>query len=106
RLDRNIAAMQALADETGVALRPHAKTHKSVAIMRRQLQAGAAGITVAKLDEAEALIDGGATSILVANQIVDAAKLDRAIWLAGRAELILGVDSGAGLHAIGDAARR
>ena len=43
----------------GVALRPHFKTHKSVAIARRQLAAGAVGITVAKLDEAEALVDGG-----------------------------------------------
>src|SRR3546814_5991274 len=43
-LDRNIAAMAALAAAHGVALRPHAKTHKSVDIARRQIAAGARGI--------------------------------------------------------------
>ena len=71
---RNIAEMAALAARRGVALRPHFKTHKSVAIARRQIAAGAVGMTVAKLDEAEALIDGGVDDILVAYEIVGRAE--------------------------------
>jgi D-serine deaminase-like pyridoxal phosphate-dependent protein len=56
--------MAALARDAGVALRPHFKTHKSVAIARRQIAAGAVGMTVAKLDRA-ALIGGGVTDILL-----------------------------------------
>jgi D-serine deaminase-like pyridoxal phosphate-dependent protein len=94
RLDANIAAMAEHARAGGVALRPHFKTHKSVAIARRQLDAGAAGITVATLDEAEALIDGGVEApILVAFQIVAAPKLERAVRLAGRVPLTLAIDS-------------
>ena len=54
----NIAAMQALASSAGVRLRPHAKTHKSPAIARWQLDAGAVGICCAKLGEAEVLRRG------------------------------------------------
>lgn len=61
RLDANIDWMAAHARDGGVALWPHFKTHKSVAIARRQLDAGAVGITVAKLDESETLVDGGST---------------------------------------------
>lgn len=56
RLDANLAAMQNLCDAQGIELRPHVKTHKSIEIARRQLQLGAAGLTCAKLGEAEALL--------------------------------------------------
>ena len=59
RLDRNIAAMQGKVDARGIALRPHAKTHKSVDIARRQLAAGAVGVCCAKIGEAEVMVDGG-----------------------------------------------
>mgnify|MGYP000524820823 CR=1 FL=1 len=60
-LDRNIATMAELAARAGVRLRPHAKTHKSIEIARRQLDAGAVGICVAKLGEAEVMGRGGMT---------------------------------------------
>jgi len=104
RLERNIADMAALARDAGVALRPHFKTHKSVAIARRQIGAGAVGMTVAKLDEAAALIDGGVTDILLANEIVTAPKLARAIDLARRSRLILAVDCVEGARTLSDAA--
>ncbi len=63
RLDHNIAAMQARARAAGVQLRPHAKTHKSVAIARRQVAAGAIGICCAKLGEAEVFADAGIENI-------------------------------------------
>ena len=97
RLDHNIASMVHQARRAGLALRPHFKTHKSTAIARRQLAAGAVGITVAKLDEAEALIDDGIeASILLAYQVVAAPKIDRAIRLAAKGRLILAIDSAAG----------
>ena len=64
-LDRNIAAMAAFAAANGLKLRPHAKTHKSVDIARRQIAAGAIGQCCAKLGEAEALADGGVENILI-----------------------------------------
>src|ERR1051325_6361527 len=57
-LERNIAAMAAHARAVGVALRPHAKTHKSVRIAQRQVAAGALGICCATLGEAEAMVAG------------------------------------------------
>jgi D-serine deaminase-like pyridoxal phosphate-dependent protein len=105
RLDANIEWMAGHARAAGVALRPHFKTHKSIAIARRQLAAGAVGITVAKLDEAEALVDGGIDApILVAFQIVSAPKLDRAMRLAGRVPLTLAIDSAIGAERLASAA--
>ena len=63
RLRANIGAMQALATSANVGLRPHTKTHKSVAIARWQLEAGATGICCAKLGEAELFADAGITNI-------------------------------------------
>jgi len=63
RARANIAAMQALAGSAGVALRPHAKTHKSPAIARWQIEAGAVGICCAKLAEAEVFAAVGITNI-------------------------------------------
>src|SRR5687768_11021862 len=56
RTEANIQRMQQLCTDAGVELRPHIKTHKSVEVARRQLQAGAAGLTCAKLGEAEAML--------------------------------------------------
>ncbi|MFN3421386.1 MAG: alanine racemase, partial [Armatimonadota bacterium] len=70
-LQRNIAHMQALAQTAGVKLRPHIKTHKIAEIARMQLQAGACGLTVAKLGEAQAFMDAGIkTSFMVAQPFV------------------------------------
>jgi D-serine deaminase-like pyridoxal phosphate-dependent protein len=68
-LAHNLDAGQRLADEAGVALRPHAKTHKCAAIARRQLSRGAVGICVAKVGEAEALAAAGVDDLLVTSPI-------------------------------------
>ena len=65
KLHANIEAMQALARTAGVALRPHAKTHKSAVIPRWQLEAGAVGICCAKLAEAEVFAEAGITDIRI-----------------------------------------
>jgi 3-hydroxy-D-aspartate aldolase len=71
-LEENIAKMARLCAERGIGLRPHAKTHKSVEIAKRQLQAGAIGICCAKLGEAEVLAAGGIHALLVTSPVVTA----------------------------------
>ncbi len=94
RLEANLAAMAAHAERGGVALRPHFKTHKSASIAERQLAAGAVGLTVATLDEAEAVVDAGlAAPILLAFQIVNQPKIDRALRISTRVPLTVAVDS-------------
>jgi 3-hydroxy-D-aspartate aldolase len=83
-LDRNIAAMARLMAERGVALRPHAKTHKSVDIARRQIAAGAVGVCCAKIGEAEVLADGGIEGILVTSPVAAPAAVARLADLAAR----------------------
>src|SRR4051794_2121917 len=63
--ERNVARMQARANAAGLALRPHAKSHKCAALALRQIEAGAVGICCAKLAEAEALGATGVARILV-----------------------------------------
>lgn len=83
-LEANIAAMAAHANAKGVALRPHAKTHKCVEISKRQLAAGALGICVAKLGEAEAQAEGGIESILITSPVVTDAGIARLVALNAR----------------------
>jgi 3-hydroxy-D-aspartate aldolase len=83
-LDRNIAAMAAFAKRHGLALRPHAKTHKSVEIARMQMAAGALGVCCAKLGEAEALADGGINAILITSPVVTPQAIARLVALHER----------------------
>ena len=92
-LARNVERMQKLAEGFGVRLRPHTKTHKSTHIAKLQVKAGAAGITVAKVGEAEVMADAGLDDILIANQVVGAAKMGRIVELARRVRLAVLVDS-------------
>ena len=64
-LERNIAAMAAAAAGWGVSLRPHAKSHKCVAIAARQIAAGALGVSCATLDEVAAMVAGGVSGLLL-----------------------------------------
>jgi D-serine deaminase-like pyridoxal phosphate-dependent protein len=97
KLEQNILRMADVAEGHGVVLRPHVKTHKIPSIARRQIQTGAAGITVAKISEAEVMADGGLDDIFVAYPLVTETKIRRAIGLAKRGvRLILGVDSARG----------
>jgi 3-hydroxy-D-aspartate aldolase len=97
-LERNVVAMAAYCARHGVALRPHAKTHKSVEVARRQLEAGAIGISVATIGEAERLADGGIGNLLITSPLPTPAKLGRLRALLGRAEgLMVVADSVAGV---------
>jgi len=80
--DRNVAKMAGRAAQAGLALRPHAKSHKCAALVRRQIEAGAVGVCCAKLAEAEALAAAGIGQILVTSPIAGAANAARAARLA------------------------
>lgn len=93
-LDRNIERMAALAREHNVALRPHAKTHKSVDIGKRQVAAGAVGLCCAKIGEAEVMADAGIAGILITSPVAPPAAIVRLAALAKRAAgLMATVDS-------------
>ncbi len=93
RLHDNIARMQALAYQQEVALRPHTKTHKSVRLALMQQEAGARGLTVAKVGEAEVLVEAGFDDIRLAYPIVSQDKLSRLQRLADRARISFCVDT-------------
>jgi 3-hydroxy-D-aspartate aldolase len=82
--ENNIERMAAHARKHGLALRPHAKTHKSVEIAKRQIASGALGVCTAKLGEAEALAAGGIDSILVTSPVVSEPGIARVIALNER----------------------
>jgi D-serine deaminase-like pyridoxal phosphate-dependent protein len=103
-MERNIEAMGESARKAGVKLRPHAKTHKMPAVARKQLAAGAAGITVAKVSEAEVMAEHGITDIFIAYPLVTVDKIGRALALAKRIRLIVGVDSREGALRLAEAA--
>jgi D-serine deaminase-like pyridoxal phosphate-dependent protein len=90
-LERNIAHMAAHAARCGIALRPHAKTHKSVEIAKLQIGAGALGICCAKLGEAEALADGGIESILITSPVVSDGGIARLMALNARIGEVMAV---------------
>jgi D-serine deaminase-like pyridoxal phosphate-dependent protein len=91
--DRNVAKMAAFARTAGVRVRPHAKTHKSAAIARRQIAAGAVGQCVQKVGEAEALVRGGVADVLVSNEVIGERKLRRLAALARDARIALCFDA-------------
>jgi D-serine deaminase-like pyridoxal phosphate-dependent protein len=93
RLDANIRRMADLASAAGVRLRPHAKTHKTVEVARRQLAAGCDGLTVAKLGEAELLADHGVDDLLIGYPLWGARKWERLCRLAESAEVRVAADS-------------
>jgi D-serine deaminase-like pyridoxal phosphate-dependent protein len=93
-VDRNIERLAAGARDRGVALRPHVKTHKSVAIARMQLEAGAAGITVGTVGEAEVMAAGGIDDIFIAYPVwTDGARAERLAAVHRAVTLSVGIDS-------------
>ena len=80
-LAANIERMAAATRRAGVALRPHAKTHKSPDIARQQLEAGALGIACATLREAEDMIAAGVQDVLITSPVVGTEKVRRLVEL-------------------------
>lgn len=91
-LDRNLAAMQALAAGAGLALRPHVKGHKSPWIGARQLRAGASGLAAATLDEAAGLLRAGLTSDVLLTSDAPPRAIDDIVALNRLGDLAVVVD--------------
>lgn len=92
-VEANVRRMAALAAAAGKSLRPHVKTHKMPEIARLQIDAGATGIQVAKLGEAQVMAAAGLTDILVGYPIVGPEKLERLAELAERVRVTVSLDS-------------
>ena len=91
-MEANIRTIAAQCAERSVAWRPHAKGHKAPSIARQQLDAGALGVTCAKLGEAEVMAAAGIRDLLIANLIVGPHKVRRLVELRRRADPIVCVD--------------
>ena len=100
----NMRQMNAILEGKSVRLRPHYKSHKCSALAHRQIAAGAIGMTCAKLSEAEDLIMSGINDVLIANQVVDPARIYRLALLAGMCRLTVCVDDAENAEALSRAA--
>lgn len=90
---KNAEKMKNIISGASLSLRPHYKSHKCAEIAHEQIKDGAIGLCCAKLSEAEDLIDAGIEDVLIANQIVDKAKIARLAYLARAARLTVCVDN-------------
>jgi D-serine deaminase-like pyridoxal phosphate-dependent protein len=91
-LEANVRQAAALCREHGVHWRPHAKCHKSPDVARRLIEAGAIGLTCAKLGEAEVFAAAGISELLVANLIAGARKVQRLVELRKKTDVIICLD--------------
>jgi D-serine deaminase-like pyridoxal phosphate-dependent protein len=105
RVRANVALAAEAAAAHGVRLRPHAKTHKMLEVAQLQVAAGAVGLQVAKLGEAEVFVEGGVSDVFIGYPIVGRAKLRRLAELAERCELSVAVDSLAVAEPLSELAR-
>lgn len=92
-MERNLERIVSLCRGAGVAYRPHVKTHKTPELARAQMQAGAVGITCAKVSEAEVMARAGLRDIFIAYPTVGRHRLERLERLARENTISVGVDS-------------
>lgn len=92
-MEKNLRTMAAFFANKECNLRPHFKNHKCIVLAKKQLAAGAIGISTATLHETEMLVNAGIGQILIANEITGEANLKRLIVAAADTEIILAVDN-------------
>lgn len=107
-MQRNLGRMAEFCRKHDIRWRPHAKMHKSSAIARLQMQAGAVGVCVQKTSEAEAMVAGGVHDVYISNEVTAPAKLARIAALAHavaaeNGQLAIAVDSIEGVRRLADA---
>jgi D-serine deaminase-like pyridoxal phosphate-dependent protein len=90
-LEKNLQKMQAVAGRAGKNLRPHAKTHKCSSLAQRQIEAGAIGVCVAKVSEAEVLAGAGVDKILVTGPVATPKKINRLVDILAAAPTLMTV---------------
>ncbi len=92
-LEKNLDQISGIAKKNQIKWRPHFKTHKSIQIAKMQMERGACGITVAKLEEAEIMAEAGVDNILIAYPLSSKQKLERLRKLTNTAHVIISIDS-------------
>jgi D-serine deaminase-like pyridoxal phosphate-dependent protein len=91
-MERNLRRVADYSGGHGLGLRPHIKTHKIPELARRQLALGARGITVAKVGEAEVMLEALPPEMLVAYPVIGESKLRRLMEVARRTRLLIALD--------------
>ncbi len=104
-MERNLRRVAAYTQEHGLRLRPHTKTHKIPALARSQLELGASGLTVAKVSEAEVMLQAEPRELLVAFPIVGQTKLGRLAAVALKTLVTVSLDSVEAARQLSDAAQ-
>src|SRR5688572_18497555 len=104
-MERNLSRMADYCRSMNLRLRPHTKSHKIPELAKRQLAHGAQGITVAKIGEAEVMLDAGITDMLIAYPIVGTGKAGKLAELATRAQITVALDSVDAARAISEEAK-
>ncbi|MDB5861546.1 MAG: hypothetical protein JWQ76_5235 [Ramlibacter sp.] len=107
-MQRNLSRMAEFARKHDIRWRPHAKMHKSSALAKLQMQAGAVGVCVQKVAEAEVMVNGGVPNVYISNEVVAPAKLARVAELAHQltaihGQLAIAVDSLEGVRRLAQA---
>ena len=107
-MQRNLSRMAEFARKHDIRWRPHAKMHKSSALAKLQMQAGAVGVCVQKVAEAEVMVNGGVPNVYISNEVVAPSKLVRVAELAHqlaatRGQLAIAVDSLEGVRRLAHA---
>jgi len=99
--EANLDAMRQFVETAGVRLRAHAKTHKSVDVAHLQMtRGGACGVCVQKTGEAEALVAGGITDVMISNQVTAPAKIARVAALTEKARILICADDADNITAL------
>jgi D-serine deaminase-like pyridoxal phosphate-dependent protein len=104
--ERNLERLHESLSGRAIHVRPHAKSHKCPQIALRQIALGAVGVCCQKVSEAEALVEGGVSDVLIANEVVGAPKLERLAALATQARVAACADDASNVRALDAAARR
>lgn len=102
--ERNLQRLAVAVEDKPVRLRPHAKTHKCPVIALRQIALGAVGVCCQKVSEAEAMVYGGVSNVLISNEIVGVQKLQRLAALAQQAQVYVCADDAQNVAQLNDVA--
>ena len=105
-MEQNLSRMADYCRQHQLLLRPHTKSHKIPELAKRQIASGAIGITVAKIGEAEVMLNAGITDILIAYPIVGPEKAKRLATIAERASIVVSIDSEEAAASISEAVSR
>ena len=107
KLKENLSRMDGWLEGSSCMLRPHFKSHKCVELARRQdMMPHTSGITCAKTSEAEKLVEGGLTDIIIANQVIGKGKAERVAEMNRKAKVRVAVDSRTGIEQLAAAGHR